>query len=347
MKTEPLSITDLVLYRPKNGRIAVSVQLKDDTVWLTQDQMSHLFGKDQRTISHHIRNVLKEGELRSGSTIRKFRVVQKEGNREVERAVDCYNLDMILSVGYRVSSKKGTQFRIWATNILRQHLIRGYTLDQKKLKAYLTRNEKLQTKRLKELQKFEKTVALVRSAVDQKQLSSDEAKGLLQIITDYAKSWTVFQQYDEGKLPFHGRTTKRLRDLEEEEAEKAIELLKEKLMKKGEASELFAKEQKEGGLRSILRNIHQTFDGKPVYMSLEERAAHLLYFIIKDHPFVDGNKRTASLLFILFLQRHGRLVNQSGQRTITDEGLVAIALLIAQSRPQEKETMIALVQNLL
>ncbi len=338
---------EILLYRPKKGAVSVNVRLQQETVWLTQHQMAQLFGKDVRTVSEHIKNVFKEGELKSSSTIRKFRIVQKEGGRLIERPVDCYNLDLILSVGYRVNSKQGTQFRIWASTVLKQHLIRGYTFDKQKMKEYVTRQKTMKAGRIKELQKFEQAVAMIRAAVDVKQLSGDEAKGLLEVITDYARSWATLQKYDDGNLSIHVRTTKKLRDLEENEAEKAIVALKEQLMKKGEASELFGQEQKEGGLKSILRNLHQTFDGQALYMSLEERAAHLLYFVIKDHPFVDGNKRIGSFLFVLFLKKHGRLVNKYGERTITDAALVAIALLVAQSKPHEKSIMIALVQNLL
>lgn len=254
----------------------------------------------------------------------------------MERSVEQYNLDMILSVGYRVNSKEGTRFRQWATSILTGHLVQGYTLNQKRLRDV----------RLKDLSQLEKTVSMIRAAADTKQLSEDETKGLLHVVTDYARSWAVLHQFDEGTLPFRVRTTKKMRDFEEEQARAAIDTLKKQLLKKDQASDLFGREQREGALASILRNLHQTFGGTALYMSIEERAAHLLYFVIKDHPFVDGNKRIGSLLFVLYLKRHSKLT-RGGERKITDSALVAIALLIAQSQPSEKETMIALVQNLL
>lgn len=324
---------EIVLYNGKGPSQVVHVTVEQDTVWLTQPQMAKLFGKGERVISHHILNVFKEGELKKKSVLRNFQIIAADGKKY---EVQYYNLDAILSVGYRVNSKEGTRFRIWATSVLRQHLMQGYTINQRRL----------QEGRRKEFEKLEKTIGMIRGAMEKKELSSDEAKGLLHVVTDYARSWATLHQYDQGELSFKVKTTKKLRDFEEEEAARAIEVLANNLVKKGEAGDLFGKEQREGGLRSILRNLHQTFDGKPLYMGVEERAAHLLYFIIKDHPFVDGNKRIGSLLFVLFLRRHGKLLRQ-GERRISDSALVAIALLVAQSKPQEKETMIALVQNLL
>jgi prophage maintenance system killer protein len=327
--------SEIVLYKGI-GVPTMHVTLEGETLWLNQLQMGKLFGKDFSTISRHIKEILKEGELKAKPTIRKVRIIQKEGNRHVERVIEQYNLDMILSVGYRVNSKQGTRFRQWATSVLRQHLVQGYTIHQRRLKEG----------RMKELAKLEKTVAMIRSAIDAKELSSDEAKGLLHVVTDYARTWAVLHQYDEGTLAFKVKTTKRLRDFEEDQARNAIEALAKDLKNKGEAGDVFGREQSPGALASILRNLHQTFAGQALYMSVEERAAHLLYFVIKDHPFVDGNKRIGSLLFVLFLKRHGKLL-RDGERRINDSALVAIALLIAQSKPADKETMISLVQNLL
>lgn len=330
------SVGEIILYKGVGADKTVHVTLDDDTVWLTQQQMSKLFGVGVPTINYHVQKVFKDGELKPKPTLRKFRIVQKEGSRHIERSIEQYNLDMIISVGYRVNSKEGTRFRQWATSVLTGHLVKGYTLNQRRLRDV----------RLKDLSELEKTVGMIRSAADRRQLSEDEAKGLLHVITDYARSWATLHQFDDGELPFRVRTTKKLRDFEEAEAARAIALLAKDLRKKGTASELFGQERPVGGLQSILRNLHQTFDAEPLYMSVEERAAHLLYFIIKDHPFVDGNKRIGSLLFVLYLRKHGKLKSGS-ERRIGDSALVALALLIAQSDAREKERMIALVQNLI
>lgn len=322
---------EIILYKGAGASNTMHVTLDKDTVWLTQQQMAKLFGKGVRDIGFHVNKIFKEGELEQKPTTRKFQIVQKEGKRFVERSVEQYNLDMILSVGYRVNSKEGTRFRQWATSILTGHIVKGYTVNQRRLRDA----------NLRELSKLEKTIGMIRSAVDAKELTGDEAKGLLHVVTDYAKSWAVLHQYDEGTLSFKVKTTKKLRDFEEDQARAAIDTLKKELTKKGEAGDIFGQEQSAGTLTSILRNLHQTFGGKALYMSVEERAAHLLYFVIKDHPFVDGNKRIGSLLFVLFLKRHNKL------QKIGDAALVAIALLIAQSKPDEKREMIALVQNLL
>lgn len=327
------SKTALQLYKPSGGK-AVTVRVRDGSIWVTMQEMAQLFNVDRTGVVRHLKTIFETGELKRKAT---STVMATKANDGKVYKVEYFNLDAVLSVGYRVNSKEGTRFRIWANEVLGKHLLRGYTINQQRLRQ----------SRLQELEKLEKTVGLIRAAVDLKELSGDEAKGLLHVITDYAKSWATLQQFDEGTLPPRVRTTKKVRDLEEKEADRAVEMLTKQLTKKGEAGELFAREQRPDGMRSILRNIHQTFDGKPLYMSVEERAAHLLYFVIKDHPFIDGNKRIGSLLFLLFLKRHGRLTTKSGKQTITDSALVAIALLIAQSKPQEKETMIALVQNLL
>lgn len=331
--TTTSSKTAIQLYKPAKGK-AVTIRVRDGSIWVTMGEIAQLFNIDRTGVVRHLKTIFETSELKRKSVTNVMSTKAADGKFY---KVEYFNLDAVLSVGYRVNTKEGTRFRMWANEVLGKHLIKGYTINQRRLRQA----------RLQELEKLAKTIGMIRATVDVKELSGDEAKGLLHVITDYAKSWAMLQQFDEGKFPFHVRTTKKLRDLEEDEAERAIAALKGRLEKKGEASELFAREQKEGGLRSILRNIHQTFDGKPVYMSVEQRAAHLLYFVIKDHPFIDGNKRVASLLFLLFLQRHGRLTTKSGQKVVSDAALVAIALLIAQSKPQEKETMIALVQNLL
>ncbi len=324
---------NIVVYKGAGASKAVHVKLDGDTVWLSLNQMVSLFGVDKSGISRHMKGIFDSEELKPKKSVKKFATHLPDGRTF---SVEYYNLDMIISVGYRVNSKEGTRFRQWATSVLTGHLVKGYTLNQRRLRDV----------RLKDLSELEKTVGMIRSAADQRQLSGDEAKGMLHVITDYARSWATLHQFDDGELPFRVRTTKKLRDFEEAEAARAIALLAKDLRKKGTASELFGQERPVGGLQSILRNLHQTFDAEPLYMSIEERAAHLLYFIIKDHPFVDGNKRIGSLLFVLYLRKHGKL-RSGGERRIGDSALVALALLIAQSDANEKERMIALVQNLI
>ena len=327
---------EIVIFKAKGGKAALDVRLQEDTVWLSQIQMARLFQKGIPNINEHIRTILRQKELEAEATIRKFRIVRKEGKRLVERDIDHYNLDMIISVGYRVNSKRGIQFRIWATNVLRDHLVKGYTLYQKRLQENLPR--------LKEL---EDAVEIVRSAQEGKQLSAREASGLLSVITDYTRSWLLLQRYDEDKLPVKELNREVSYEITEEEAWKAIESLKNDLRRKKEAGDLFGQESTPGNLKGILGNINQTFGGYDLYSSVEEKAAHLLYFIIKDHPFIDGNKRIGSLLFIWFLDRNKSLYGTKGERKINDNALVALALLVAESNPKHKELMIKLIINLI
>jgi death-on-curing family protein len=298
--------------------------------------MAGLFQKGVPAINEHIKNIYKERELDESSTIRKFRIVQFEGKRKVEREIDFYNLDVIISVGYRVKSKRGTQFRIWATKILREHIVKGFTLNEKRL------TEQKHAK-LKEL---EKAVALLQNTTHAA-LTKAEAMGLLTIITGYAKSWILLQQYDNKDINLISRgKSKPAGKIKYGEAKEVIESLAVELKKKNEASKLFGTE-KEKGLERILYTLYQTFGKKELYPGIEEKAAHLLYFIIKDHPFIDGNKRIGSFLFILFLHKNNYLSKSTGEAKINDNTLVALALLIAESLPKEKEIMIALITNLL
>lgn len=327
---------DIVIYRTEDGKTALDVTLEEQTVWLTQAQMARLFDKDVRTMSEHIANLYREKELPKDSTIRKFRIVRKEGKREVERQIDHFNLDVIISVGYRVKSKRGTQFRIWATNLLRDHLVRGYTVNEKRLQE--------SKQRLKELQA---AVELVEEAKAVKTLSTTETAGLLTVITEYTRSWLLLHQYDAGTM-----TTKELHRrvrfrITEDEAKKTIGQLWKTLMQRDEASDLFGQERQRGVLKGILGSVEQTFGGSELYASIEEKAANLLYFLVKDHPFVDGNKRIASLLFIWFLEKNNHLSTPEGVRKLNDNALVALTLLVAESNPKQKQIMIKLIINLI
>ncbi|HTL39630.1 MAG TPA: virulence protein RhuM/Fic/DOC family protein [Methylomirabilota bacterium] len=312
----------------------IQVNLVDETVWLSQAQLSQLFDRNIPTIIEHIQNVYKTAELSQNQTTRKFRVVQIEGKKEVEREITFYNLDMIISVGYRVNSKRGTQFRIWATRTLRDFILKGYLINEKRLKE----NEEL---KLKELQG---AVSLMQQALEVRRLEGYE-KDLLKIITDYANTWLTLYKFDSGTLGIEG-IKKEAKHLDHGEIKKTIERFKVRLMKEKEASELFGQEVSEK-LLSLLGNLRQTYGGKDLYPTLDEKAAHLLYFAVKNHPFVDGNKRIGALLFILFLVQNNYLHNKRGERKINDSALTALTLLVAESKPQQKEIMIRLIVNLI
>lgn len=320
---------EIIIYKTKDGRMTVDVQLQEETIWLNAHQMAKLFDVDRTGIVRHIRNAYKSQELKKNSTCAKIAQVAKDGK---VRQMDYYNLDMILSVGYRVNSKRATQFRIWSTGILKEHLLRGFTVNQKLLQQ-------------RGVREFEQAIDIIKKTIRSKRLTSRESMGLLKVITEYASSWLLLHSYDEGKLAV-AKTTRTRYYLDYEGANQAIDELKVNLIKKKQASSLFG-QKKESALQSILGNIHQTFEKKELYPSIEEKAAHLLYFIIKDHPFVDGNKRIGSFLFIVFLANNRFLFKKNGEKKINDNALVALALLIAESSPKQKDVMIKLIINLL
>ena len=320
---------DLVIYQSKSGEI--EVHLNNDSVWLNQRQLSDIFQKDLRTINEHIRNVYGEGELEEKATIRKFRIVQSEGTRQVTRDVTHYNLDVIISVGYRVKSIEGTRFRQWATSVLRQHLTQGYSLNKQRLEA-----------NAKEL---EAALLLVRKIAQNPALPQEAGRGLLDVVTRYARTYLLLQRYDEGLLadPVQ-QPGGNLPSIDE--ARTSLAKLKTDLMSRSEATDLFARER-DSGLDALLGNLNQTVFGEPAYPTIESKAAHLLYFTIKNHPFADGNKRSGAFLFVDFLARNGRLLGYNNQPVINDIGLAALALLVAESDPKQKETIIRLIINML
>jgi prophage maintenance system killer protein len=319
----PTELGEIVLYQDEGGRSSLDVHLCDETVWLTQAQMVELFQRDQSVISRHLRNVFREGELQEKSTMQKMHIANSD------KPVAFYNLDVIISVGYRVKSPRGTQFRLWATNVLKQHLIQGYTVNQRRLAE-------------KGLDEMEQAIALLSRTLQRHELVTDEGKAVLEVVSRYAKSWSLLLQYDEDRLGLPKDRHGARKPLDYHQAQAAITALKSDLSDRGEATDLFGRER-EHALQSILGNLDQTFGGQDLYPSVEEKAAHLLYFVIKDHPFSDGNKRIGSFLFLLFL-RENNLLDQSG---INDNGLVALALLIAESDPKQKDLLIRLTMNLL
>ena len=325
--------SDIIIYKDDNGEIKLDVSLEDDTVWLSQKQMSLLFDKTIKTVNEHIKNIYKERELEEEATIRNFRTVQVEGEREVEREIFYYNLDVIISVGYRVKSKRGTAFRIWATKVLKEYLVNGYAINQKRLEQ----------KGLKELNE---TISLLQNTISQSELELREAKGLLDVILNYSRTWSLLQGYDEDSLHVNIEPKEAKFVLDFDEAKEAIAQLKSELMRKGEATELFGHE-KAGEFGGMVRNIYQTFGGVDLLPSVEEKAANLLYYIIKGHPFNDGNKRIGAFIFILFLSKNNMLYKNSGELKINDNALVALSLMTAKSDPQQKETVINLIVNIL
>lgn len=324
---------NVVLYTDDLGHVSLEVSLENETVWLSQKQLCELFDRDKSVISRHIKNIYKEGELDEISTVAKNATVQFEGLREVIREVEFYNLDMIVSLGYRVNSKRATEFRKWATNVLKQYLIKGYALNHQRINA-------------QSLNELTATMELVRKSIESKELSSSEAKGLLDIINNYAKTWALLQGYDSNALHALQGTCEERFILDYDEAKHAINEIKKDLMAKGDATELFGNE-KAGEFKGALLNIYQTFGGVDLLPSIEEKAANLLYYVIKDHAFSDGNKRIGSFLFILFLHKNGIAYKANGEPKINDNALVSLALLVASSDSSQKELMVRLIVNLL
>lgn len=322
-------VKSLVVYEIEKGK-KISVPIEKESVWLTQAQMSELFNKDLRTINEHIQNIFSEKELVKSSVIRKSRITAADGK---SYKTNLYNLDVIISVGYRVKSKKGTQFRIWATRVLRDYILQGYAINQHRIKDV-------------GMEELERAVNLIRQTIDSKVLTSGEAKGILKVITDYAHSWVMFHKYDEGHIELAAHT-KPSYELSYEVALDLIKKLTQQLVSDGNAAKYVGMARSDKGLERIIGSINQTYDGTDLYNTVEEKAAHLLYFMIKDHPLIDGNKRSGSLLFIHYLAENGVLFRKTGERTINDNTIVALALLIAQSHPSDKEIMIRLITNLL
>ncbi len=324
----------MIIYQTEDGNFQAEVRLELDTVWLNQKQMSELFDTSTDNIGLHLKNIYDEGELSERATTEDSSVVRQEGRRKVRRQIKHYNLDAIISVGYRVNSRQGTHFRIWANKVLKEYLLQGYAL-----------NDSLLKKQAKQITRLKDTLSLFQEA-QQESLNHLEAKGLLSVLTEYTHSFVLLNQYDKGDFPKGGLNKNVTAELNIQEAEHAINSLKEKLIAKKEASDLFGN-PKDESLIGILGNIVQSFGGEYLYPSIEEQAAHLLYFIVKNHPFTDGNKRIGAFMFIWFLQRNKHHLKSNGEAKINDTALVAITLLVAQSRPIQKSIMTDLIVNLI
>jgi prophage maintenance system killer protein len=322
---------EIILYKTPEGETEIDVKLEEETVWLTPNQMSKLFDKARPTVLEHIKNTYAEGELSQESTCRKFRQVQKEGKRTVTREIEHYSLDVIISVGYRVKSKRGTQFRIWANKVLKDYLVQGYALNEKKLKD--------QTSRIKEL---EKTLDIFSKVTESYQLKQDEFAGIIKVVKDYTYALDVLDKYDNQTLTISSTNKDVSFKVTYELAKKVVQRMKEKFG----GSKLFGKE-KDKSFRGTIGAIYQTFDKKELYPSIEEKATHLLYFTIKNHSFIDGNKRIAAAIFLWFLEMNNYLYSNDGTKRIPDNALVALCLLIAESDPKEKEMIARVIVNLI
>lgn len=320
--------SSIEIYRSPEGNIELNVKLENDTVWLTQSQMAELFAVDRTSVTRHIRNIYKSQELDEKSTCAKNAQVRFEGKRQIIRDIPYYNLDMIISVGYRVNSKNATSFRRWATSILKQYIIKGYAINQKRLDNYTE---------LKEVVRL-----MSRAITLQDQVSEGEYNGLFNVISDYVYALDTLDKYDYQTLLIDKTTQAEPFHATYENAMEAINALKEKFG----GSKWFANE-KDDSFKSSIGQIYQTFGGEELYASVEEKAAMLLYLVVKNHSFSDGNKRIAAMLFLWFMEKNGILYAENGHKRIADNTLVALTLMIAESRTEEKDVMVKVVVNLI
>jgi prophage maintenance system killer protein len=320
------------IYQSDDGQTQIQVRLEQDTLWLSQIQIAELFDKNSDTIGLHLKNIYETGELDKVSTTEESSVVRQEGKRQVRRKIKFYNLDAIISVGYKVNSKKGTRFRIWATHRLKEYLVKGYSINQQRFEQNAI--------------ELQQAMSLIQKAAQSPSMATDMGRGLVDILSHYTQTFLWLQRYDEGLLKEpKGQSGGRL--VAPEDAMTSLIELKEQLKAKGEASDLFANQSRSDSLAAIFGNLDQSVFGEPAYPTIESKAAHLLYFVVKNHPFTDGNKRSGAFLFVDFLYRNGRLLSESGQPVINDTGLAAMTLLVAESDPKQKDTLIKLIMNLL
>ncbi len=320
---------EILIYQDEQGNTNIDVRIQQETVWLTQKQMAELFDKNVRTINEHINNVYEERELQRDSTIRKFRIVQTEGKRKVEREVEHYNLDVIISVGYRVKSVRGTQFRIWATNILKQYLKDGYALNKKILQAQRQQINKLQD-----------AIELLNRSIENHAKNLDDAQRLTGIMADFAEGLTLLDDFDNKTLDTKGKTLKEAVVIDKKEFLNVIDKMKPEF-----GSEVFAN-PKDDSFESSVCQIYQTFGGADCYPSIEEKAAMLLYLIVKNHSFTDGNKRIGASCFLYFLEKNNILYKNAAP-ILDNATLAALTILIAESKPEEMETIKQVVMSVL
>ncbi len=313
--------SELILFKSKDGKIQLDAQLEKETIWLDAHQLGELFGRDRTVILRHLRNIYNTGELERKGTCAKIAQVAADGKT---RQMDIFNLDAIISVGYRVNSKRGTEFRIWATNVLKQHIVQGYTVNEKRLKQ------------------LGQAIKLASDISKRKALSGDEASILLQTVSEYAGALNLLDDYDHQRVTIGRVSRRKAKPVSYEETQKLIDAMRQKF---GDSA-VFGKEKDES-LHSSLNAVMQGFDGQDLYPSVEEKAAHLLYFLVKNHSFVDGNKRIAAAVFLRFADKNKLIYDKDGHKRIADNALVAMTLMIAESRPQEKEVITAMLTNLI
>ena len=329
-KEKDISKGEIVIYHPKSGEVEIKVKLQKETIWLTQAQIASLFGIKRPAITKHLSNIFTSGELDKNSVCSILEHTAADGKKYKTKF---YNLDIIISVGYRVNSKKATQFRIWATRDLKQHILQGYTINERRLLETRSKFNELQG-----------AIVFLREKSNKKTLKGQE-KEILDLLGSYAKTLTILGQYDKRRVKKpKGKRAKFI--LEYDSCRDIIILLKKNLMLEKKASGFFGVEP-EGKFEGIARNLYQTFDKKELYKTIEEKATNLLYLTIKDHPFIDGNKRIASFLFVYFLDKNDYLYRKNGEKKINDNALVALALLVAESNPQEKDILIKIMINLI
>lgn len=321
---ETTSRGDVVVYSAPDGSVSLDVTLGGETVWLSLNQIARLFGRDKSVVSRHLRNIFKSRELSRAQAVAFYATVQREGGHPVERSIEHFNLDAILSVGYRVNSKRGTQFRIWSSSVLRDHLLKGVSVNERRLKE------------------LNQAVRLVADIATRRALQGEEATALLKVVADYSRALDLLDDYDHQRVSFASVSLGAAEAVTLDEARQAVERLRTEYG----ASDLFGTE-KDRSLESALKTPFQTFDGRDLYSSLEEKATQLLYLLVKNHPFVDGNKRIAAALFLWFLDKNRALYRKDGSKRLDDATLVATTLLIAESKPAEKDVLTRVVANLL
>ena len=319
----------IIIYQTEDGQTQIDVRLENETVWLTQAQMVELFQTTKQNVSLHLNNLYKEGELKKEGTVKEYLTVQQEGKRNVSRKVKYYDLDVIISVGYRVKSKRGTAFRIWARNIIKDYLVKGYAV-----------NERIRKEQISDLRQL--VGMLGRTIQNQPLLSNDETNALFEVVTDYTYALDTLDNYDYQRLTIDKTTKEEPFHATYENAMGAINGLREKFG----GSALFGNE-KDDSFKSSIGQIYQTFGGEELYPSVEEKAAMLLYLVTKNHSFSDGNKRIAATLFLWFLNNNNVLYRKDGSKRIADNTLVALTLMIAESKTEEKDVMVKVVVNLI
>ncbi|MBR5131837.1 MAG: virulence protein RhuM/Fic/DOC family protein [Alistipes sp.] len=322
------SDSHIEIYQTPDGQTELNVRLNGDSVWLSQAQLALLYDTDRSSIGRHIRNIYKSKELDEESTCAKNAQVRIEGKRRIERTILTYNLDVIISVGYRVNSKYATQFRIWANRILKEYLINGYVINQQA--------------KIEQFNELKRTIAIMSDVISSKSVTHDEAVGMLRVISDYSYGLDTLDRYDYQSLEIDQTTSEEQFIATYENAHEALSTLKQRFG----GSELFAHE-KDDSFKSTMGVLYQTFDGKDLYPSIEEKAANLLYLTVKNHSFSDGNKRIAAFLFLWFLEKNGILYRADGSRLLDNNTLVAITLMIAESKTEEKDIMTKVVINLI